>query len=94
VDSIFIIVNIYQITVSCAMKIDYQATKQNIFDTGRTVAGWSRLHGLNAKSVAVFLVGKFVTNNPGSGIYAQIVTALKEDGFLVQLPEDDHDQAA
>lgn len=74
------------------MCIDYAATKRNIFATGRTVAGWSRLHGLNAASVGVFLIGKYVTSKPDSGIHAKIVAALDSDGFLVRLPDDDQGQ--
>jgi hypothetical protein len=75
------------------MCIDYATTKKNIFATGRTIAGWSRLHGLNAASVGVFLIGEYKTKRPDSGVHAEIVSALEADGFLART-DDDQEQAA
>ena len=76
------------------MRIDYASTKKNIFDTGRTIRGWSRTHNLNSASVGVFLAGLYVSSKPDIGVYARIVAALEADGFLVRLPDDDQERAA
>ena len=70
------------------MSIDLVATKARLLATGRTIAGWSRVHGLNAETVKMFLRGRFVSNNPKQGVYGSIVSALRKDKFLVMIQEE------
>lgn len=74
------------------MAIDFTATKKKIFDTGRTLSGWSRVHGLPRGSVIAILNNNFATNRPTEGVYARVIAALDSDGFLVRLPDDDQGQ--
>lgn len=76
------------------MKIDYKATKEKLFATGRAITKWSRIHDLPPGTVAVVLNGRFVTNKPTEGVHGKIIAALDSDGFLVRLPDDDQEQAA
>ncbi len=63
-------------------KINHQMTKENIFQDGRTIIGWSRRHNLNAETVKQFFYGRFVSKS-GEGVYGQIIEALEKDGYLV-----------
>ena len=74
------------------MQIDMRLTKQAILSTGRTLAGWGRLHGLPRGSLSAILNGKFVAKKPDSGVYGRVIAALEADGFLVRLPDDGQEQ--
>jgi len=63
-------------------KIDLSASKQALLDTGRTIAGWSRVNNLNPETVKAFFRGKFTTLHPKEGVYGQIVKTLRKDKFL------------
>lgn len=76
------------------MQIDFPTTKRNLLCTGRTLAGWGRVHGLPRGSVSAILNEKFVSKNPQKGVYAQVITALEKDGFLVLKSDKGSEKAA
>lgn len=74
------------------MQIDFPLSKQAILKTGRTLAGWGRVHGLGRGSVTAILNGRFTSKNPDRGVYAAVIAALAKDGFLVTISETDDGQ--
>lgn len=76
------------------MQIDLRKTKKNLKSTGRTLAGWGRLHGIPRGTVVAILNGRFVAKHPDKGMYAHTIAALEADGFLVRLSDDDQERAA
>lgn len=61
------------------MEIDYKATKEALFATGRTVTGLCRSEGWNYGTINNFFHGNFVSDGP---LYHAVVDKLKEIGVL------------
>jgi hypothetical protein len=65
------------------LNIDLAATRKKLRDSGYSINGWCRAHGLNPGSVHLFLSGGF-SSKSGDGVYGRIITALRETGVIVE----------
>ena len=67
------------------VKIDLNATKHRLFDSGRTITGFARANRLNPETVRQFLHGTFGQHG---NIGQSIVSALDRNGLLVVEEEE------
>jgi hypothetical protein len=74
------------------MKIDFQATKQNMVNAGLNLTRWGKLRGFAPPTLLRVLQGRYPARSTGEK-YANIINALRLEGYLVE-SRDETDRSA
>ncbi len=76
------------------LNIDLKATRDRINERCVNLAGVARKYGINPRSMALYMHGKF-TGKRGFGVYGRCEAALIDMGLLVvSVSEEEEQQAA